>query len=59
MRFSDTVLGSGIAGTAFHRTQSPVPGDAALELPLYFLATAMLERVRAACETQPCNRHRN
>jgi len=59
MRFSDTVLGGGIAGTVLHRNQSPMPGNAALKLPLYFLGTALLERVRAACESQPCNRQRN
>jgi len=55
MRFSDTVLGGGIASTSLHRAQSPMPGDAALKLPLYFLGTALLERVRAAAQGQQCD----
>jgi hypothetical protein len=43
------VFGGGIAGPILYLAKSSMPGDAALQLPLQFLATALLERVRAAC----------
>ena len=56
MSLRDTVFRRRIVGTSVQWPKRSLTGDTALQLLLYFLSGALLERVCAAAQGQPYNR---
>jgi hypothetical protein len=48
------MLAGGIIGRPLDWAECPLPGYAALKLPLYFLRAAVFNRISAAARAQPC-----
>ena len=48
-----------VVGCPLNWPKRPLPGDAAPELLFHFLSAALFERVRAAAQSQQCDREQN
>jgi hypothetical protein len=59
MRLRHAMLGRWIVGSPVHWPNGSLTGDAAPELLLHFLPGALFDWVRAAAQTQQCNREHN
>jgi hypothetical protein len=59
MRLRHAMLPRWVVRRPFHWSKASLTGDAAPELLLDFLSTALFERIRAAAEGQQCDRERN
>ena len=55
MRLWHAVFRGRIVGSSLERPQRSLTGDTVFELLLHFLCAALLERVSAAAQGQPCN----
>ena len=59
MSLGYTMLARWILGRPFEWAKRSLSGHAAFKLPLYFLRTALFERISAAARDQRCDRKQN
>jgi hypothetical protein len=55
MSLRHTMLACRIFGRPVHWAEGPLPGYAALKLPLYFPRAVLFKRISAAARDQPCD----